>query len=282
MNFQYYENLQDKSKKYLLYLNNQIVPKFSVNELQIYLEDISKKPLSKNKNSKSTFFDKFIEIGGDYETVADLSKLNDKDLKLMYQIFISRELNTKLAIKWRFYQFLKYYQDFIIETIKINRTGNNENSIDFVIETEDGKKIFLLCSELIDSNNYNLAIANIEEFAKKHKIVPDQVILATNKTYRDIPIETSFKINKNEIIPELFIDWMDDDCPFTGYDLIIVNDNELKIAGFNFANIKNLLEYAFEYSNGGQISIFKQENFYSDNSDEELEIELIWKGIMVK
>jgi hypothetical protein len=30
MNFQYYENLQDKSKKYLLYLNNQIVPKFSV------------------------------------------------------------------------------------------------------------------------------------------------------------------------------------------------------------------------------------------------------------
>ena len=282
MNFQYYENLQDKSKKYLLYLNNQIVPKFSINELQIYLEDISKKPIGKKKDSKSTFFDGFIEIGEDYESIADLSKLNDKDLRIMYQIFISRELNDRMAVKWRYYQFLKYYQDFIIETIKINRTGNNDNSIDFIIETEDGKKIFLLCYDLLDSDKYNLAIASIEEFVKKHKIVPDQVIIATNKSYRDLPIETSFKINRKEIIPDLFIEWIDDDCPFTGYDLIIVNDNELKIAGFNFANIKNLLEYAFEYSNGGQISIFKQENFYSDNSDEELEIELIWKGIMVK
>ncbi|MFX0060386.1 MAG: hypothetical protein ACFE8J_18975, partial [Candidatus Heimdallarchaeota archaeon] len=247
-----------------------------------YLEDISEKPSSKKKNSKELFFESFIEIGEDYESVADITKLNDKELKIMYQIFISRELNNKMAVKWRFYQYLKYYQDFIIESIKINRTEKNENSIDFIIETKNGKIIFLLCYDLIDLNKYNLSIANIEEFAKKHNIVPDQVILATNKTYRDLPIETSFKINNNEIIPELFIEWIDDDCPFTGYDLIIVNDNELKIAGFNFANINNLLEYTFEYSNGGQISIFKQENFYSDNSDEELEIELIWKGIMIK
>ncbi|GAG77556.1 unnamed protein product, partial [marine sediment metagenome] len=38
----------------------------------------------------------------------------------------------------------------------------------------------------------------------------------------------------------------------------------------------------FKHSKGGQISIFKQLDFYTEVSEDDPEVELIWKGIMVK
>ena len=89
MIFQYYENLEDKTKKYMETLINEIVPQLTVGELQIYLDDIAYHPLKDAKKSQK--FSGFIEIGEDFESKGDISKLKSNDLKLMYQIFISRE-----------------------------------------------------------------------------------------------------------------------------------------------------------------------------------------------
>lgn len=282
MKLLYYEMMDDKSKEYLLYLIEQILPQFTDSELKLFLEDITSEPTKTNKSSKSKSNKGYIQIGSDVGKAANLSNLTIEKLKLLFQIFISRETNDKTAVKWRFYQYLKYMLDLNIKSIKINQDHNPDRLIDFIIETTDKEVILALCHDVLELNNYEIAINQIKEFAKKQNLIPDRIIFASSKSFRNIPIDIPIKIINNEILPELWIEWSEENRPFNREDLLIVNDSELKVAGFNFTNTDDLLNYVFTHTEGGQISIYKQLNFFTEVGDDEPEIDLIWKGIMIK
>ncbi len=277
MNFQYYETLMDKSEKNLFFLIEKIIPQFTINELKIFFEDVAGK-----KDSNSNPIKEFVEIGDDYDTKGNIATLKTEQLELMYKFFISREINNKLVVKWRFYQYLKYIPDFIIENIRINRTSDTEQFIDLIIELEDDKIILVLCYDKLDLDNFNQGIIKLNEFVKAHKINPERVIFAANKSYRNIPIDKSIDIDNTSITPELWIEWLEQKCPFNGDDLIIINNNDLELAGFNFISISDLLDYIYEFSEGDQVSIFRQSGYFSENNKGVQNVELIWKGIMLK
>ncbi len=285
MNFRYYETLPDKSKDYILPLIEQIVPKLSNNEINIFFEDSKKNSSTKTTKTKSKTTNGFVSLEMNSNDDADLTKLSSNQLKKIYQIFISREDNNKLAIKWRFYNFLKYNRDFDIKNIQLYRENTLEQVIDFIIETDEDEKIIVCCFDILDLKTYTMASSSLVDFLQKLKFIPNRVIFAANKSYRNIPINNPIDIDKNNIIPELWIEFIEVDCPFRGEDLIIVENSDLKIAGFNFTSIKDLLDYVFKFSKKGQISIFKEIDYLlKDNNDTNYqpEIELIWKGIMVK
>ncbi|KKN21967.1 hypothetical protein LCGC14_0920060 [marine sediment metagenome] len=282
MNLQFYEMMDDKSKEYLLYLIEQILPKFTKSELAIYLEDMAITPIKGSKSSKSKAIKGYVKIGGDTEKAADLSKLNTEQLKSLFQIYISREKNDKIAVKWRFYQYLKYMLDLDIKSIQVNRDPNPDRQIDFIIETKENEVIIALCQDILELSNYNKAINEIAEFAKKENTIPDKVIFATSKSFRNIPLDTPIKILNKEILPILWVEWVDEDRRFKKEDLLIVNNSELKVAGFNFSSVDDMLNYIYKFTDGGQISIFRQLDFFTEVSDDEPEVEIIWKGIMLK
>lgn len=282
MKLQYYEMMDDKSKKYLLYLIEQILPHFTKSELQIFLEDIAVELSNKKKSSKSKSNQGYVEIGNDAGKIADLSKLTEKQLKTAFKIFISREKNDKLSLKWRFYQYLKYMLNLNLKSIKINRDPNPDRLIDFIVETEDKEIIFGLCYEVLELSKYNKAVNKMNEFAKKQNLIPDRIIFATGKSFRNIPIDEPIKIINKELSPELWIEWNEENRPFNKEDLLIVNDSEFKLAGFNFTSTDDMLNYVFKHSNGGQISVYRQLDFFTEVNEDEPEIELIWKGIMLK
>ena len=274
MDIQYLNLLQDKSKKRLLYLVEYISPKFLKDELPMILEEIEGKA-SKSKKG-------LVDIGKDSGATADLSKLSLEQLKLMYQTFISREINNKLAVKWRLYQFLKYNRNIDVKNIQVNISGDSKQVVDLIVETGDKKIIFFTCVEVLELKNYKSALTEIIKFSKEQKKTPDRVIVAANKTYRNIPIDQHFKIDKAEITPELWVELIDDSGPFNGADMLIVDNTELNLAGFNFTNMEDILDYIYNNSEGGQVSIVKQPGFFSEYKSDESERQLIWKGIMLK
>ena len=278
MKFQYYETLQDKSVKYLSYLVGQIRPSFTKGELKIFLEVMSRS-LAKNKKSVQMSLK---NIGDDYEAIDDLKNLKASQLKSLYQIFISREDNSNFAVKWRFYQYLKYVQGFIIENIQVNVSNQSNDNLDFVIEMEEDELTYVVCNDILDLNNFNSGVQAIKRYSEKTGKVPNRIIYAANKTYRNIPMEKDLVINDFNITPEIWVEWNDEDRPFNGVDLLLVGSSEMKIAGFNFTSIDDLLDYVYEYSDGGQISIFVQQNYLLGVNSEEQDVELIWKGIMLK
>jgi len=283
MNLQFYETIQDKSKKYLTYLIDQILPKFTIGEFKYFLEDLTNNPTktskgTKGQKAKST--EEFIKIGDDGGKFAELSKLDESQRKILFQIFISREVNDKMAVKWRFYQYIKYHLGLNIKTVKVNRAS--KHFIDFIIETDEKEIIIVSCHDILELNTFKEVLNQTAEFAKKQNLTPNRIIFSACKSFRNIPLEESFKIGNTEITPELWIEWIEENLPYDREDLLIVNNSELKLAGFNFTSTEDLLNYIYHSSNGGQISIFKQSDFFTEASDNEAEIELVWKGIMIK
>jgi len=282
MNLQFYEIMDDKSKEYLVYLVEQIQPQLTESELKIFLEDIEAKPLKKTKGSKSKTSKGYITIGNDVGKIADLSKLNMEQLKILFQIFISKEKNDKLAIKWRFYQYLKYMLDLKIKLIQINQDPRPDRYIDFIIHTGDNQVFLALCNDILDLNIYNKACKEVIDYAKKENLLPDKIIFTTSKSFRNIPLDIPIKIVSKEILPELWVEWIEENRRFKKEDLILVNNSELKLAGFNFNSTEDLLNYVYKYTEGGQISIYRQVEFFTEVSDDDPEVEMIWKGIMLK
>ncbi|MFX1343607.1 MAG: hypothetical protein ACFFBC_01735 [Promethearchaeota archaeon] len=283
MKLQFYETMQDKSKEYLTYLIDQILPKFTIGEFKYFLEDLTNKTIDKSKETKASKTHQkadFANIGNDAGKFADLSKLDEKHRKILFQTFISAENNDKIAVKWRFYQYLKYHLSLNIKTVQINKASNH--FIDFIIETDEKEKIFVSCHDILDLDSFNENLNKIAEFVKNENLIPDRLIFSACKSFRNIPIEQPFKIGNTEITPELWIEWIEENIPFNKEDLLIVNNSELKLAGFNFTSTEDLLNFVYKNSDGGQISIFKQSDFFTETSDNEAEIELIWKGIMLK
>jgi len=283
MNLQFYETIQDKSKKYLTYLIDQILPKFTIGEFKYFLEDLTNnttKTSKGTKGQKTKSTEEFIKIGDDGGKFAELSKLDESQRKILFQIFISREVNDKMAVKWRFYQYIKYHLGLNIKTVKVNRAS--KHFIDFIIETDEKEIIIVSCHDILELNTFKEVLNQTAEFAKKQNLTPNRIIFSACKSFRNIPLEESFKIGNTEITPELWIEWIEENLPYDREDLLIVNNSELKLAGFNFTSTEDLLNYIYHSSNGGQISIFKQSDFFTEASDNEAEIELVWKGIMIK
>jgi hypothetical protein len=282
MNLQFYETMDDKSKEYLIYLIEQILPQFTQNELKVFLGDIAITPTKGKKSPKSNSDNKFVIIGNDPGKIADFSKLNEQQMKDLFQIYISRERNDRFAVKWRFYQYLKYAQDLDIKSIKINQDPNPEKIIDYIVETEEKEVIIIMCNDLLELSDFNNGISEINKYAKKQNLIPDRIIYVTSKSFRNIPIDTPVKIVSKEIKSELFVEYVEENRLFRKEDLLVVNNSDLKVAGFNFVSTEDLLNYVYKHTNGGQITIYRQLDFFVETTEEEPEVELIWKGIMLK
>jgi len=283
MNFQHYETLLNKNKEKIKYYVNNIAPKLTVGELSIILMDIIGKGTAPKKNE---LIPGFIETGDDFDKEADLSKLSLEELVEIYKFFISRENNSNKAIKWRFYQYLKFDKDFAFDAIFTNTSNKEEEkSIDFIIKEEEGKFYFVCCSEILDLSLFNDYVDTITKFTNDKKIKPKKIILISRRTHRDIPINEPVKIASEAVEIEIQVEWIESKTNFNGDDLLIIQNNfdeTLEVAGFNFSSIKDLLDYIWEFTVGGQISVYKQVGYFTDEIEKKEQVELIWKGIMIK
>ncbi|TFG01173.1 MAG: hypothetical protein EU541_00185 [Promethearchaeota archaeon] len=282
MNYQYYKTLMDKSEENLFFLIEKIVPAPLKEELGLFLEGFN---LGKIK--KSSLEENFIQINPLNKNYADLSKLNSQQLKEIYETFISREKNDKKAVKWRLLRYLRIQKDIQLETLHINVDMNEDNAVDIIFETKNHKYYFINCSYILEKEYYYNLIEKLIAFSKKINLKPEKIVFSAHKTYRDIPYKEDIQVGniKYEIEKEIWVEWTELEKPFNGEDLLLIlsnNEKDLELAGFNFTSIQTLLDYVYRYSKGGQIAIYKQPGFFSAKSNENPQIELIWKGIMLK
>ena len=168
----------------------------------------------------------------------------------------------------------------------INRVLPEQELIDKAIKfmklQSKGPTIAFNTIKMLLREFYNKGLEEINEFVKNENLIPDRIIFATNKSFRNLPLDVPIKLVNKELLPELLIEIVEKNLAFNKEDLLIVNDSELKVAGFNFVSTEDLLNYVYKYTKGGQISIYRQIDFFTEVSDDDPEVETIWKGIMLK
>jgi hypothetical protein len=283
MTFQYYNTLKNKSKNNIVFYLEQLVPKFTEGEISTLIDDLNGED-KKKSNQKSDLMKNFIMFEEFTGEPTDYSNLSSDDLEKLYKIFVSKEISDKKAVKWRFFKNLKYIRDFKIKKLHINRDKDQEEKdLDFIIETETDKIIFTICYDVLEIDEYMEIINGVTEIFQENDIIPDEIIIATNRSYRNIPIKEKVTLGEVSIEPQLWVEWVDLDKPFNEDDLLIVRSNEeLNLAGYNFSNIEDLLDYVYNYTEGGQISVYRQVGYFAESVKEEQQVQLIWKGIMIK
>ena len=148
-------NLEQGKNKIILNVSEP----FYVKSLIKLNPDIEVVSYEENGESKG-----YVNINENNQKSVDLSKLNIEKLKILFQIFISRERNDEVAIKWRFYQYIKYIMELKLKTVKINIDPNPDLVIDFIIETEEKEIILALCCDILELDNYKNALKKIKEF----------------------------------------------------------------------------------------------------------------------
>jgi len=283
MSYQYYNTLLDKSKKAISSLLENIVPKLDREEFRIILSDYNVLTSAKKSKTKTNELDKIVIFkDSDDKKNIDFSKLSEKELEVLYKTYISKELTDRTAVKWRFYQNLKIMKEFDVKEIILNPYNSLKGIIDFSILTQDDETLLISCFDILDLDQYNNNLNQIVEYLKKNPKNVSRLLLATNRSYRNIPLNKFFDIGEKILVPEIWVEWIEENRPFNSDDLLIANNNELTMAGFNFTGMQDLLDYVYKMSQGGQISMYKSAGYFSENFQEENEIELFWKGIMLK
>ena len=283
MSYQYYKTLLDKSKKKISDLLGNLVPKLDNDELKVILANLntssdSTKPKKQTKvEENQTIFNGQIN-----EEDIDFSKFSEKELELLYKTFISKELTDRKAVKWRFYNHLKLIKELNIKKIIYNPFMGIKDAIDFSVQTENDEIILVSCFDILDLEQYNKILDKIIEFLKEKPRNVTQLYFATNRSYRNVPLQNIVDIGEIILIPEIWVEWIDEKRLFNSDDLLIVNNNELTVAGFNFTGLQDLLDYIYKMSQGGKISIYKKTGYFAENYQEESDSELFWKGIMLK
>ncbi|MBD3186533.1 hypothetical protein GF325_06880 [Candidatus Bathyarchaeota archaeon] len=282
MDFQSFNNLLDTTKKTLSYYLTHITPSFSKKEISTMVNDLEEKGKVKTKSIIDGFM--LMPMDDDVEDM-DLSGYNKAQFTLLFQAFISAELESRRAVKWRFYHFLKYSKSMTgIEEVHANIASQDLPELDFILKTAGGDIILVFCDYILELSLYNKAREILSTINKNAGIQPTRIIFAASKTYRNIPMDETVDVNGIPLQAEIWVEWVDLEKPFNGEDLLIVNaKDKLNIAGFNFSGIQDVLDYVYKYTEGGQISIYKQPSFFSEAVQEDQQyVELIWKGIMIK
>ncbi len=289
MSFQYYDTLLDKSEERLQYLIKHITPAFSKSEILQIIADLKQQEPKQKTKSKTTSADidgneieGFYQLQQDFNPSVDYTSLTSEDLREIYKIFISKEKLSYLAVKWRLYQFLRVTRLLAIKSIHISKSIDDEVEIGFFIEDKNQQKIIFIVCDILESSKFDLGIKKVLNFVETQKISPDRIIFTASKSYRNLKLAKEIKIENKIIRPELWLEWTDTDISFNSEDLLIINDESIVVAGFNFTTMTDLLDFIYKKSEGGKISIFRQRGFFSENLKEDPNPALIWKGVMLK
>ncbi|HME55387.1 MAG TPA: hypothetical protein VKM55_24475 [Candidatus Lokiarchaeia archaeon] len=280
MKFKQFDMLADKSGSFLGNLIEHIEPALTNNEIGLITNDLSSTPAIPKTGVKPCKINGFVELDiATDDNNMHYDAIKSKDQEILFKVLVSKEDRRNLAVKWRFYQYLKISRDFSVQSILMHSTDRIDDDVQFILISNDETVIFVLCFDALDDSRYDASHERIQAIVEKG-MIPDRILFVTGWSYRSISLEKPIITENKSIFPELWVEWNDDEPVFDGDDLLVVNDDEMFVAGYNFTNMDEVLEYVYNRMPNGRTLLYKEQGYFS--GIENPQKEMIWKGIIIK
>lgn len=232
-------------------------------------------PLTKDKIEQ--FFKEFKE---DLDFKLESEKLEDLPetiKKSLYQTYVAKSLKTKAALKARFYQSLEFADEFKNIEILEEKVAVKGSNLDIVLDDKDsGNTIGCFIIELLDKNELNRIkkiIVDYFEVAENGGDLYDldEIYLICGRIDRKIANEIeSLDVDDKKVPISCFLEYHDSNRPFDDDDVIIIED--LKIYGFNFGSIEDILSMLKKTKGKGRYMIYVETKHGVRN--------LLWQGLI--
>ncbi|MHA1898158.1 MAG: hypothetical protein ACTSU2_12265 [Promethearchaeota archaeon] len=267
-------------------------------ELESIIKDLIKeKELNLKKLKKNELKQLISYLDQEYIDIEELHSKNPayyNILILLNNIFITWNNNSEIGLKWRFLHFRPFFPDWNnMELMKTDIKINNLN-IDLIFKenasnqkTDNNSKII---KEINDFNlvwgffirkldNYKLdelknqIETNLNDKTRDHALNPDYIKWIPKKIcifiselddVFSLNLNLNIHVSKEQVytIPiEIWQEYIDHNRGFGKDDLIILGN--LRIGGFNFSSIEEILEIAKDL-NPGALTIYKVDKFFKN------------------
>jgi hypothetical protein len=192
-----------------------------------------------------------------------------KDLEnLLTQVFIKKNIKNLAAIKARFAQYFEY-SDFFSKYEILEKNKKSKNiKIDWILKNTSTEEFtWIISTEILDQTELTriknsligLYKDNEEKNKKQNQMFENlkDIYLICGKIDRKITDESEFlEINSHQIIISYFFEYSDPNRLFEDEDLIIVD--ELKIRGFNFNSLEDILSLIKKIKGKGNYTVIKE------------------------
>jgi hypothetical protein len=204
--------------------------------------------------------------------------------KLLSQVYISKKLKNRAAIKARYHQYLELNKIDHPFNITASDVQIGKLNIDLIMEDDKtGEVAWVFISEYLDKkqilnikNQITIIFENPDEFTGSDEKIKelldlDFIYLVCGKMDRKVINDLgALEIPSEKVPVSCFLEYLDPNRPFDDDETIIVDD--LKLSGFNFGSIDDILSIIKEKKGKGKYTIYALDsNGFQRN---------IWEGLI--
>ena len=233
------------------YSLEDVYPQISMDNVKEFLEDYQK-------------FDKV-----DIKKHKSLDDLPDEIQRLLKQVYITKNLKSKEAIKARFSRYMQSNKFFNNREILEKGKGNEELNIDMIFKnSQSGISEALFILDVLDKNKLKRIEKIINSYNEKineKKSKSDNtnsiqiVFLICGRINRTVAEDLErYQSGLKDFKLKVFLEFEDSEKNFEDDDLIIVEDFEIK--GFNFGSLEEVLSLIKNEKGKGKYTIYAQDS----------------------
>ena len=208
----------------------------------------------------------------------DVEKFTPDIKKILEDVYVNKNLKVRAAIKARFMQYMEFSSDFLnYRPIKeINDDGEFELT-NLLRNSKLNKNIGVFIVSVMNKKELNQIIKNLNDSQlvddNGAKIQLDEIYLVCGRLERTFAKNLDYiELDSHKMKLSFLVEYLDTNRPFEDDDILIINDDDFRIQGFNFGALEDVLSVIKKKMGKGKYIIWKEEHTGKRK--------MIWEGII--
>ncbi len=205
-----------------------------------------------------------------------LNELPPELSKLLEEVYVTKELKERTAIKARFKQYIEISSNFMDYALIESFDNTDEHSVCYIYQHKKTKKnLAIYIVEVMDKQTLNQIIKNLNDGQIKKligkNILFDELFLVCGRLERTFAKNLEYiELESHKMVLSFFIEFLDTNRPFEDDDLLIIDD--FIFYGFNFGSLEDILSVIMSKKGKGKYIVWKEEHTGKKKN--------IWEGII--
>jgi hypothetical protein len=227
--------------------------------------------------------DKFLKehLGeGNYElpNKFNVEKFTPDVKKLLEDVYVNKNLKVRAAIKARFMQYMEFSSHFLDYTpIKKIEDGGEFELTHLLRNKKLNKNAGVFIVSIMNKKELNQIIKNLNDSHlvddNGSKIKLDEIFLVCGRLERTFAKNLDYiELDSHKMKLSFIVEYLDTNRPFEDDDILIINDDDFRIQGFNFGALEDVLSVIKKKLGRGKYIVWKEEHTGKRKQ--------IWEGII--
>lgn len=198
--------------------------------------------------------------------------------KILEDVYVNKNLKCRAAIRARFMQYMEFSSHFLdYRPIKKIQSANEFEITNLLWNRKLDKTIGVFIVSVMNKKELNQIIKNLNDSQlfddNGAKIYLDEIYLVCGRLERTFAKNLDYiELDSHQMKLSFIVEYLDTNRPFEDDDILIINDDDFRVQGFNFGSLEDVLSVIKKNMGKGKYIVWKEEHTGKRKQ--------IWEGII--